>query len=518
MTPSRRARRTRLLVPLGLAAALTACGSTVPLSAQSVGADPLNPQVATSTSTGSGEQTASGLPGATTASSGLPAVGTSTTSGPRTSTSTGAQTTSVGGPAVTQAGPSAIAAKGRGWDLKVVHIGVTTTSDISTVGNSLGIHSINPGNLTQDAKAMVDHVNAHGGLFGRRVVPEFYDVKTAGDSNTVGQAICTHFTQDVPVIGLINMTTNGDTPNFDACIAKAHLPTLAWVTDTGDNSFFATLNGYYNNLPFPSWSRFAHPFVQRLVAQGYFTSWDTTVGGPGKAPVKVGLLEPDAPQGRQIAALLIRELKAVGHAPDPNDVIFFNAQKDLSSSEVKYRADGVTHVIGDELLFLFMQTYESQHYRPRYGINSSNAPSLFLEGTSPAGQLVGSMGVGVTPTIDVFASRDPGVKAVPGMAICDEVYKKAKVSYPADQRYAHTNAYGMCDAFRLLVSAAQSGGGLSGELIKNGLGLVGGKVAPAMTFNNGFTGLDRGLPGAGRDLQYVTSCSCYKYTSGTYPL
>jgi hypothetical protein len=507
-------RRLRRLAPLALAFGLAACGSTVQVQgSQQAGGLAVDDGGATSAAA------ASAVPGGA-----APAAvsGSAGASAGTTAARVDQPTTQPGLPRwapATATAASTIPPTGRGWDRTTVHIGVTTTKDIESVGQSLGIKSINPGNLEQDAEAMVAYLNSQGGIFGRKVKADYFDVRTSDNSDTVGQAICTHFTQDVPVVALLNMTTNGDTPAFDGCIAKAHLPTFAWFTDTGDNAFFASFGGFYNNMPFPSWSRVAHPFARRLLAQGYFTPWDTNIGGPSKtAPVKVGLLEPDAPQGHQIAKLLIAALKAVGHEPDPNDVLFFNSEKDLSATQVKFRADGVTHVIGDELLFLFIETYESQHYRPRYGINSSNAPSLFLEGTMPPAQLVGSMGIGTTPTIDVFESRDPGPGAVPGVALCNAIMAKGGVTYPGDQRYAHTNMYGLCDGFRMIAAAAVAGGGLSGDLLRDGIGLVGPRVASALAFSNGFSPTDRGMPGAARDLFYDDGCSCYRYRGPTYPL
>jgi hypothetical protein len=214
----------------------------------------------------------------------------------------------------------------------------------------------------------------------------------------------------------------------------------------------------------------------------------------------------------------VRELTAAGHPPAPGDVIFFSNEKDISGSELKFRADNVTHVMGDELLFLFIESYESQHFRPRYGINSANAPSLFLEGTVPAAQLVGSMGVGTTPTIDVHAGRDPGTAAVPGERLCNDIYKRGNVSYPPDQRYAYTNMYGMCDGFRMLLAAAEVARSLTGDGIRDGLGLVGRRVPTSLTFQNGFTAGQRALPGVGRDLFYDTACSCYRYGRASYAL
>jgi hypothetical protein len=76
----------------------------------------------------------------------------------------------------------------------------------------------------------------------------------------------------------------------------------------------------------------------------------------------------------------------------------------------------------------------------------------------------------------------------------------------------------MCDGMRLIVAAAQQAGGLTGDLIRDGLGRVRSLVPTSLTFSNGFSPFDRGMPGSARDLRYFTDCSCYRYTSGTYPL
>ena len=92
------------------------------------------------------------------------------------------------------------------------------------------------------------------------------------------------------------------------------------------------------------------------------------------------------------------------------------------------------------------------------------------------------------------------------------------MTYPGDQRYAHTNMYGLCDGFRMIAAAAIAGGGLSGDILRDGIGRVGSNVPSALTFSNGFSPSDRGMPGSARDLFYDTACSCYRYRGATYPL
>jgi hypothetical protein len=291
-------------------------------------------------------------------------------------------------------------------------------------------------------------------------------------------------------------------------MTKHQVPVVAMGAQPFDARVFAETRGFYHHL-FPMWNRLAPVLANRLVAQKYFTGWDAVAGRPGAAPVKVGLLTLDSPIGHRVAALVDRALARVGHKAAAT--YFYADVSTLEAAVLRFRSEGVTHVIStDQFLFVFGTKAETQNYRPRYGISTANAPYVLMQTTVPERQMVGSVGVGSLPGLDVDAQRDPG-NLVPGAARCDAILKKAGLSY-GEKRFAAAYGYGFCDAFDLL-SAAMLERGLTGTQIRDGLAATGKGLRPASTFRSGLAATNRVIPGAAADLRWDASCECYRYAS-----
>jgi hypothetical protein len=132
-------------------------------------------------------------------------------------------------------------------------------------------------------------------------------------------------------------------------------------------------------------------------------------------------------------ALVDRELARVDHKAATT--FYYADVSTLEAGVLRFRSEGVTHVLStDQFLFVFATKAESQNYRPRYGITTANAPYVLLQTTAPQRQLVGSIGVGAIPGLDVDAQHDPG-NAVPGAARCRSIMAKAGLSY-GEKRFA----------------------------------------------------------------------------------
>ena len=493
----------RAWLPIAVAMVLAGCGSTVG-------------GVGTSQASGVGDGTGSGVsagspsampnPLATGQAAGVLQMTTSTSgagaAGPQTSVGTSgvvAGSTTYG----------AIPLSGRGWDRNFIYIGETTQKDVQTVAQSFGVNSVDTGDQQADTEAIINTFNAKGGLFGRKLKGNYFDIKTTGNAETQAQAACTHFTQDRPVVAVFQAALASDTPSFRSCMAKAQVPVIAGGGQAFDDQVFSELKGYYTLAPFPSWNPFAPTLAKRLEAQSYFTPWDTTNGAKGVAPVKVGFFCPDTPIGRRVGGLVAKAFAAVGHAP--SDYYYYgNGEGEASSAALKFKSSGVTHIVACDLpLFVLMTAAESQHYRPRYAISTFNTPALFLEGVSPAAQLAGSVGVGWAPTLDVASARDPG--SLPAAKRCAADAKKYGVSYPPQRRFAQAFLYDSCDIIGLIVASMRQVGALTGPAIRDGLGIVGGRFDLALSFASMLSPTQHGVPGAVRDISYEGTCSCYKY-------
>lgn len=506
-------RRPKSIALVGAALTLlVGCGSTVQMTGQVAADQPGLGSSAGSNIPGGQDATGTG-PGRSTGVI-TPPSGTAVALGstpaaagqglPSSSTNAGA---AVSGAPVT-AGP--IPSKGKGWDAQYVDVGVITNQDISDFAQTIGVNSLDGGNQQKDAEAIIADLNAHGGLYGRKIRGLYYDVKTTTDRETSAQAACFYFTQDHPVIAVIVAAVENDTDSFRSCVRKSNTVTLAGGAQPFDDKVFNDLQGWYNQMSLASWNTFGPALIRQLQAQKYFTGWNTATGQAGPAAVKVGILTLDDPQSHRIVSLLQQQLSGLHLAPP--DVFYANNQGDLQAAVLRFQADNVTHVLDtDQFLFAFMNNANSQHYRPRYGIGSPNAPGLLLQGTVPAQQLIGAVGLGYFPTLDVDAQHDPGT-AIAGAASCRAALARHGVTYPDNKRFALLYEYVLCDAFNLITSAASEGGGLTGDDMRIGIGRAGGALRSASTFTSGLSPTVRAEPIAGRPLAYDAGCNCFRYT------
>jgi hypothetical protein len=500
-------------VALALALA-TACGSTVQVSGTATTADGLS-------APGGAGGGATGLSAGTTGGStsgGLTAVpGTTgaagTTGGSAASGATGGATSSG-----TTGATASIPLKGRGWDAKTVAIGVLTQKDAQKAFASVGVDSIDGGDQEGEARAVADEINRRGGLFGRKVVLVFRDQPTiaaAQDPVGAGEAACTYFTQDHPVIAVVNPVTLIDVASFRTCMAKARVPLMSLSVQGIDAKALNDLAPYFYAGVAPVWDGLAPVLMQQLQSTGYFTGWNPRAGAAGPNPVRVGLLIPDDAVGHRLATILTQALAAVGQR---NPLPYFydpaNVANSMSPAVLRFTGNNVTHVLTVNAdLLAFQLSASSQSYRPRYGVTSYNAPQAELESTSPRGQNNGAVGVGWSPSLDVSENNDPGSTG-PGERECLAIQRRGGQAF-GGKRLAEAVAFAFCDAMLLTAKAAQLGGGFTGPQLYQGVLRAAPTFSPAISFGSGLRPGRLAVPGAVRRLAYVDACACFRYQSTT---
>jgi hypothetical protein len=536
---SRRRRVSSLALPAGaaLAAVLVAgCGTTVPLQSRQFVGGSTSAQGTTNdglgdTSNGGGSQLATTPPddgGVGTLPTDIPTTGGSGGGGNNGATSptdvpTTNNTPTGGGkggstPGKVDTSYGAIPKTGKGWDAKNVYIGVTTVNDIATVATALGLKSANPGNQVKDGEAMIAELNREGGLFGRKVVLAADNVSTASllvNPDQDASQACTHFTQDRPVIAVWNTLTPLDIPTFRSCFAQAHIPLLSGSISPTDTAALNELHGYAISVISPSFTDLAPTLVARLKVHHFFTGWNTVTGAPGKSPVKIGIIAKNDPTGARAASLLSGALARAGYAPTAQfnySVGASGTTSNLSSAVLQFRSRGITHVFStDNGYASFLEQASSQHYYPRSAISSFDTPAL-LSSNAPKKELVGALGIGSDPSLDVNAAQDPGY-ITPAEKTC--LVEQQKLQSFSGLRFAEAIGLEYCDAFRLIRASALTSGGLTGPDLVRGIQGAGPSFVPAISFESGLHTNDFALPGAGRDLAFEGKCQCFAYTSKT---
>ena len=457
-------------------------------------------------------------PGGTTAK----ATTRATTGTAKTPTKAGAKpTAAAGGPAAgpaaaTNNSASAIPATGPGWDAKNVYIGLTTQNDVSTAVAATGL-KLDPGSPPDDGDAIAADINKRGGLFGRQVVILKNDNSTAAieaDPNTAVQTNCTYFTQDHPVIALINAVTLIDTNSLRSCLSSAHTPLISLSLQSLDDQDFSSNAPYLYSALTESYDRLVPLWVSHLTGEGYFGGWNSVTAAPGTGKPVVGVIYANNTTSSHVASILAATLMRAGYTTKTYSA---STTTDLQSAVVNFQSNGVTHVIDlDATLATVAQDAANQQYYPRYALDSFQALDALVSGTAPAKTLQGSLGVGWFPALDVAQAQDPGNVGA-GEAACLAALAAGNQTF-SGKRFGEAVGLAICDGEELVAKGAVAGGGLDPAHVRSGIIALGSGFPVGASFASGLSSTNFALPGGARDLGYDTGCSCFTYRGNTYPL
>jgi hypothetical protein len=221
-------------------------------------------------------------------------------------------------------------------------------------------------------------------------------------------------------------------------------------------------------------------------------------------------------------------LRALGHAPDPADVIRITPPGAVSddgavvaaidNAVLKLNADGVTHVILDDSngsLALFFNNYAySQHYFPRYGGSSGNGWQTLLGAKSIQAQtLVGAIGIGWQPLVDLPYQSGDGPSSNATRHRCFALFKQNGMA-PTDQGTSLALAEG-CDVFYLLPSALTGyRGPVNADVVLQRVNALGTSYGLASGLGSRLAADQHDGAGGFSDMHFDGSCSCVTY-SGT---
>ena len=476
----------RFAAGLAVCALLAGCGTTVPRQRSS--------------------------PPSSATADGTPALGGE----PAAPAGTGGSAAPVGSPALTDSGSDLVpdlddSAAGRvGPSVRTVKLGFFISDDASSIYKALGINGASHTREESKAiwQAVIDQVNARGGLGGRRIVPSYFFITSdSGTNASRSQAACAMFTEDVKVFAVV-LDGAGDL-SMAACLAHHHTPAIdvgqtSYPYDDGDLRSLAP----YLYLPGRlSMSRFA-TYVDTLAAHGFFAKTS-----------KVGLLRFDLPDQQRIMAHVIEPaLRRHGltlttdfaFTPVEGTADLPRAADESSAAVLQMRTRGVDRVLflgsGLSLPYVFPTVAESQQYRPRYGITTDDGPE-FMAGNAPAAQLTGAMAVGWEPQYDVTDS-DAVLAPDPTWRGCAHVLRRA--GFPArDGR--------RCTAIYFLEQALRGARSLTPEVLRAGADRIGSRPYSTQNYQTFFRpGRYDGVR-AVRLLRFDAACTCFRYASANLP-
>lgn len=413
-------------------------------------------------------------------------------------------------------GPTAPAMRtsGFGFSAKEIRVGVAYNGQLSQQMGAAGAAGGGAvlGDQRKQVEALVRDINARGGIAGRKLVAVYYDTK--GEQNNISatsQAACAAWTEDNSVFAAMTFVAELSNDTLYSCLAKRG---VVFTPLAGEAvATYRRFTPYLWTPTSPSADRVGPAWVQRLAAQQYFTGWNTTLGGPGKTPVKVGLLLGNGARDGQpsVDRAIERTIKSEASRRGVQVIDTFNMTTiDQGSAAVlRFKNAGITHVIGDFSIALFAQAAESQRYRPRYGISSLSG-GVALPLYVPSVQLNGTLGIGWSPQGDVDGAQDPGDVSL-AEPRCRKIMQDA--GEPTDSRLAWFVMAYACDTFSFFDRAIEASGLNPANLPSAANGL--GAVPSAFTFGISFPGGRNDGVSYVRDVAYRNDCSCFAYVDKT---
>ena len=504
---------TRLLLAAVSCAALTACGTTVPLTSQQQlapgGVDAGLGAPGTSPSGGASAPGTTGVLGGGT-SGGSPVLSGGGSSGSVSGTGAGGST-SGGSTSGGSTSGGTVAGYGQGITPTTVKIGYAYDPNADAT-NATIVQGVSAGSATQLNNAYAEKLNAMGGLGGKKIVLDAFAVnEQATDFNAELARACKHFTEDAKDFAVM---TGGDAA-LAACLEKGGVMTVETnLTITSDADFAAS--PHYFEPATMAMGRRARNLPQALQDQGWFGT-----------SAKVGVLTYDtAGYKSAVEKELLPRLKALGHPVDASNVAYvaypaayseYSALASaVSSAVLRFRQNGVTHVVdldakGVATLFL-MSNAESQQWHPEYAIDSAaGVQTLYEGGNIQADQAAHATGIGWLPGLDVPADKVP-----------DNPVAKACLAYfaskgaAATDNNARTVQLAVCDTFEAL-KVALDGGARDRDAAARALEAYGDRFQAATALGTGFNARRHDGVSAFRYLKWDAACTCMAYVGGNRP-
>ena len=461
-------RASALCCVIALAAA---CGSTLPRAARlggqaaqglgssggttpgSVGSADASGQTSTGASAGASAGS-TGPAGSGGTALGAGNSGGAGSSGATSAAASGSSTGAGDGSIVAPSGTSQ--ASGPGVTPTSIYVGVIYAVNNDAINKAAGANGATSGNTQADANAVIDDINTHGGVAGRKLVPVWFafDSTSTSTVDSQYQSACAKFTQDSPKVFAV---IGQGVASYRRCIAKAGVVQI----DTDLPDIAASEFQQYPaliELGYPNLNRIAAEQVAALADQKYFSPWDKNVGAAGATRAKVGIITYDDDAHTQaVDKVLIPGLRQLGYDPGSNVARITPISKasdygsqaaSVQSAELKFASAGVDHVIMFEsnggLSLFFMLQAGSQHYHPRYGVNSTSGLEVLLNaGDIPKDQANGAIGYGWIPGLDLTADRNTDTGPYSNQARRDCL----KVMKAHGQTFADTNAEAIALAF-----------------------------------------------------------------------
>jgi hypothetical protein len=446
-----------------------------------------------------------------------------------TSSSPGAGAGGGGGAAETAGGGGSsrgaggLTASAPGVTATEVKLGLVYDKSAGSANAALGFAGVGQIDQRRAYDAVIAYINKSGGIGGRKLVPVYHVLDSAGPDATAPpevtqQKICTTFTENRVFGSLYN-----GTETMTRCLNENRIVRVSGgAVDEqllAESPLLVILS--------VDLSRAARFSVDRFHARGFYAQ-----PKPGTVPpLKFGLVRYDEPAFERAGAVLKRQLQAKGIATVEEAAVQRTQTVDQASDEIagarnaalQFKSAGITHVqfLGTSnatLPLFFMQAAEKQLYRPRYGLISNDGGQALatLLGGDAQNQLAGSLQVGWFPIFDLHRSEYSGDKTSQAFRTCIEILSAAGEGFTEGDPTRNKEAIAalFCDnLFYFAKAATAAGPNLTPDSFMEGVRSIDG-MDSAQTYHLS-TSQRRDAFGGVKDAQWVDDCSCFRLVDPT---
>jgi hypothetical protein len=358
-----------------------------------------------------------------------------------------------------------------------------------------------------EAQAVVDDINANGGVRGRMLEAHYAPVEAANANGPGLQAACESLVHDHDVFAIMSIFNVRSL--LAACAAKYEKILFSSALGGGDDDLYAEFRDWVFTPTQLSLDR-----EQRTVLHVGRESGRITAGS------KVGVvIQDDDPQYNRVYEGTIAPILDgwdVDHFPA--HIASAGSTGDISGAVLRFKAEGVTSVLfsagnGGIPVVFFMQTAEQQAYHPRYELGDSSN-TWFVGSQAPIAQRRNIHGAGTYPIANVHASQYP---TTPREQHCLDVISDA--GEPVDDRHTSLTATFYCE---IIYGFAAVGNRVTGPMTpaswRTAYYGFGTDYPAITTFASDLSTGRNDNPALYRVLGFLEDCACITYLSDRRPL
>ena len=414
------------------------------------------------------------------------------------------------------AGSRGVPGGGTGATTAPIQLGILYS--VNDGAQSAGVDNGNTFTVSRAVRALVASWNKTGGIGGRRIDPVYAEVHSASnDYDSQFQAACSAFTEDHHVAAVL--TSDGFySETLLTCLTKAGVPVVSGDYAAPDRKG-AGQYPYYISPLMPLGNTRVVDQVNRLKASGFLT-----------ASNKIGVVIEGCPIDRRVFAdALVPALRNAGLTLTTSSEArcfmslqdFGGMASDTQNAVLAFRSQGVDRVMfvseaaEGNLVLLFAEAADAQHYTPGYALDSVALPAILADNL-PQSQLVNMRGLGWIPSVDSQVRSDLRPNASGKRCLARLADQGVQATSNAD----FYTAYSVCDGFAFLDTSLRTTRGDAGAgAVLASLDAIGSSFVAATTVDGRVTVSRARRTGAGavRMFAYGGSCGCFHYTSGSFP-